>query len=830
MNFDWRTDEEESWTPRQEPPAAPPPNRRRLFALLIALAAVALAMAYVYRQAQQRIAATEQAVTGDVLASHELVTTAARTGDAEMLRSVLSGADDDWAAAQIRRVAGAPHAGRLAFGLQPLGGEEPPPEVVLNPEMRAAELTWVARYVVTDSAGVTSTVQLTQTAVYRRGSNNWLLAPPPAAFWQGSDEFRGDYLEAIYPGRDEAIATRLARGLDAVLTAICRSGCPAGFRLRLILSPDPASFSEADTRTLLAARRTAVLPTPTLVGLPVDDAAYAALERGYAVLLTTAVLADLAGYDCCHNAFYAGAWVHWYQHLRGLRAWPLDAEAYEAMLLNLPSTDELTGFLGANPRLLPELTVAHWGPVYAFVQFLYEAYGPAGVSSPLHAPPGNALDMLGIGREQWAQAWPRFVYEKSLSGQRTAPPTALPEADLALQCSREGVQIELRRLDLQDGATRPLYENSVVADVNWPAYAWTEPLGTGNGLVLIRKQRLTEGDDAGRFEFAMRLIGDEQSATIFRALAVTLDELPLITPERSDPAGRYLVLGDYSPGQGPNPTQPRYFLVDLATCNDENCGLHEIPGYVRWSPAGAHTLVVGINPATDRGRFAGAQIYEGDGAAGNLRPVGRGHAIVWLDDTHYAYAALPPEEPELVVRVIGQDVPLLRFSLAEIWTLAGIGDARPLNTTVLDYVLVARPDDPTRLLLSATIGVPGSRENTLFLVQLTPELDGVLASTLLAGNLPGFAFSPTGRWLSLYRAGTAEAAARLELLDLEATEPTTPVLSREARPFGTTFWAPDRDWLAFRGENYLLLYDPAAGYTHFVPLDTGQCYAYGWVE
>ena len=108
--------------------------------------------------------------------------------------------------------------------------------------MRAAELTWVAGYVVTDSAGITQTVSLTQTAVYRRGRNNWLLAPPEPAFWQGSDEFRGDYLEAIYPGRDEAIAMRLARGLDATLAAICRGGCPAGFRLRLILSPDPASF------------------------------------------------------------------------------------------------------------------------------------------------------------------------------------------------------------------------------------------------------------------------------------------------------------------------------------------------------------------------------------------------------------------------------------------------------------------------------------------------------------------------------------------------------------------------------------------------------------
>ena len=141
MNFDWRTDEEESWTPQPEPPS-PPSNRRRrrLLALFIALAAIVLVMAYVYRQAQQRITATEEAVTGDVLASHELVTTAARTGDAEMLRNVLSGSDDEWAAAQIRRIADAPHAGWLAFGLEPLAGEESPPDVELNPADFVAQL------------------------------------------------------------------------------------------------------------------------------------------------------------------------------------------------------------------------------------------------------------------------------------------------------------------------------------------------------------------------------------------------------------------------------------------------------------------------------------------------------------------------------------------------------------------------------------------------------------------------------------------------------------------------------------------------------------------
>lgn len=827
MNFDWRTDDEESWTPQTEPPLRPSPNRwRRLLVGLVALAVALLGVAYLYRQAQQRIAATEEAVTDDVLASHELVTTAARTGDPEMLRNVLSGADDDWAAAQLSRVGNYPDAGRETFGLRLLEEEGPPPEVALNPEMRAAELIWVARYTVANPSGVVSTVALTQTAVYRRGSDNWLLAPPEPAFWQGSDEYRGEYLEAIYPGRDEAIAARLAAGLDGVLGELCQTSCPAGYRLRLILSPDPASFDNTAPRALLSAGRTLVLPAPTLVGLPVDDGAYEALERGYAVLVTTAVLADAAAYDCCEHARYAAAWVHLQQARLGLRLWPLDPAAYERLLLQLPPADELLGLLGRRPADLGDLPFDELAPVYAFAEFLQEAYGPAWATAALHGD--RVMRESGLDRESWAGAFPRFVYEHSRSGQLPAPPAPLPEANLALQCSREGVQVELRQLDLQDGATRSLYENADIAGLNWPDYSWTEPFGAGKGLLLISRQRLAEGDGAGRFEFSMRLLKDGVSQTVYRTLSATWEELPDLAPQGADPAGRTLVLADYSRGRGTSPTRGRYLLADLERCDGAGCALHEIPGNIRWSPAGTYTLVAGNAPPANDGRNVGLQLYEGDGGAQNLRPVGWAGGATWLDDAHYAYAALPPEEPELVVRAVGEEAELLRFSLADLWELAGAGEERPLNATVLDYDLVAQPQDPTRLLLKAGLGAYGTQgPGTLLLVQLAPDLRAVETSTALAADAAGYAFSATGRWAGLYRHRTAAGEQPYTLYDLEGAEVTAPAVTiPDTR--STPGWAPEGDWLAIRGESYLLLYNPGADYTHFVPIGDG-CYAYDWV-
>ena len=207
--------------------------------------------------------------------------------------------------------------------------------------------------------------------------------------------------------------------------------------------------------------------------------------------MTTAVLADVAGYECCQHALYAVAWVHWYQHLRGLRPWPMDAPAYEELLLNLPSNNELTGFLGANPRLLPELSFEQWGPVYAFVQFLYERFGPGAVSAPLHAPPGNALRDLGIAEEDWAEAWPQFVYEKSLSGSLSASPVPLPAADLALQCTEGEELMGLRQTDVTTGRSQSLYANVPLSGVNWPDQVYYEPFGPGKGLLLLSRRAIT---------------------------------------------------------------------------------------------------------------------------------------------------------------------------------------------------------------------------------------------------------------------------------------------------------------------------------------------------
>lgn len=194
IHFDWQAEEESSWKTNPEPtrPPAGPSKRRRLLVAVLLLAMAGAIIFYFYREATRRIDATEQAITRDILASHELVIRAGRSGDAELLRTVLSGADAEWGQAQTRRVESGAAAGLAPFGLQPLDYAGPP-EVALEPELRSAVLSWPGAFVVTDTTGITRTVLLTQTAVYRRGSNSWLYAPPRDEFWGDLDGYDGDY-------------------------------------------------------------------------------------------------------------------------------------------------------------------------------------------------------------------------------------------------------------------------------------------------------------------------------------------------------------------------------------------------------------------------------------------------------------------------------------------------------------------------------------------------------------------------------------------------------------------------------------------------------------
>jgi len=328
MSFDWKT-EERDWEvkparqagsppaaenpyarpePSVEPeaaPAEPRRNRRRTVAFVVVTAILLLATAgLVYRQISRRIAEAEERAETEVLASHETVLNAAAEGDAELFVGFLSGRDAQWAAAQANLVGDGAYDNRSNFGFYEPAADSPDdlPTVTLASDLNSAELATLQTYDVAVGADLTETVTLTQTAVYRRGPDRWLLAPPEADFWGEEQATVQRNFILRYPARDELIARRLSRDLGGVLRELCGDGDLIGgdcSHLLITLSTDPAALSaDADLRRGLNFGVEIVLPTPTLFGLPVDEAGYRALQREYAARVVEAMAANYTGWTC----------------------------------------------------------------------------------------------------------------------------------------------------------------------------------------------------------------------------------------------------------------------------------------------------------------------------------------------------------------------------------------------------------------------------------------------------------------------------------------------------------------------------------------------------
>lgn len=219
-------------------------------------------------------------------------------------------------------------------------------ELDIDPELNAAELRFAQEYAIDVGNGVTETVILRQTAVYRRGAQRWLLSPPDADFWGDTITDRGSILTLAYPERDKPIAEKLAFDLDAKLNEMCRTlpdlNCPDDLRLHLRLNNDLTSLGwMAEPLSTLSAGFPMDLPTPTLVGLPVDEAGYQALYRGYAAKLATAVISQLVGYDCCQHAIFFQALTNYQLSRLGLRPWPVTVDDYARVVSERVSGYEL---------------------------------------------------------------------------------------------------------------------------------------------------------------------------------------------------------------------------------------------------------------------------------------------------------------------------------------------------------------------------------------------------------------------------------------------------------------------------------------------------------
>lgn len=840
--FDWQTEEEVVWddlSPQKEETAAS--WRPSWLAVSLVVVVLSLAVAVVYRQVEQQVADATTAVKREVLATHKLVQTAAARGDGELFYSVLSGRDRRWTETQERLVARGLFVERDAFGLR-MADAGTPEEVdlaqvviTLSPDLNAAEVLFPQPFVIDAGDGVTETVTLQQTAVYRQGPRGWLYSPPLPEFWGEEAQSQGDYLTLVYPEREQVVAERLAADLDDTLAQMCRSladiNCPQDLHVRLRLETDPQTLvATADPETIINGGLRLDLPTPTLVGLPLDEAGYQALTRGYAVNVVSAVITDLVGYQCCDQGLFYQALLDKQLSQLDLRPWPLSAAVYEQML----GLDYSAGTIYLNwtvTSLRPDEDLQ----IHSLIDFLLARMAPTASLAEMQrqlTPEQNfwrwlqsfsdSDDYVSVFDAEWLD----FVYGQTISAQLDSPPIAWPEQDILVQCgSNRG--LVLYRHDLAAGTWR----EEIGPDTRSQPFMDVNRLPGGDGYLLSERWR--DGREEG-----VRLVlwrDGEETVALERTLERSQESPassfynpgPYFTGW-SDPTGRYLVLATSDPEQG----RSRYHLLDLDNCDGEDCQLQPLPGQIPvWSPDGRQTLMIVFPDGEIDAQPFQYPLYRGDARGQPTAEVGPGSGLFWLDDERYGYVRLNDDrESELVIASTKDDEAQIRLTSSDL--LAAIPDQERPERLFIMWPQVNPADDRLLSILAST-SVDRSGTSYLFLWQREAEEAGEGELTLLwrHSELVQPGFSPDGRWLTAVnrsRDFNVPHTARLFDLDTGQERTITKKMVTGVEYFYFV-WSADGQWFVRRNsEQSLIVTAPAVDYQLLVPHEFGDCYRLFW--
>ncbi|MGH2538136.1 MAG: hypothetical protein ACRDHL_12135, partial [Candidatus Promineifilaceae bacterium] len=769
-SFDWQTSDEAGAATR--PPAETAGRRpawRRIipvFLLLLLAATAAILLA------RQRLAAAEAAVEQEVLASYGLVQQAAAQADVDLLTPFISGRDPDWSAG-YRSLAQRGHLFDYpALGLRlvkPAGAE---PQISLAPDLLSAEVTGRFTYEVAAPDGLTDTVALERTDVYRRGSDRWLFAPPEQAFWGGRRSARSQRLSVSYPGRDAEIVEGLIVYLDLKVGEACQmlGNCPAGFRFELSLDTGPDSLlAPADRAHPLDTEPPLSLPASSLVGLPVDAAGRQALYRGYAAEVLAALITGRLGYECCQNSIFYRALLDRVLAELGLRAWPLDALAYERLLNELPLALDLGAF-NRRASVSPWFDV-RWQHIYALVEYL-ETLPPhdtrqerlrdflaaANISTWIGRYVTGSLYAAGTARD-----WFEFVYAGSLSATRDG--VELPAGPILATCfdpGQNGRAFPLQ-FDLPGGESRliPFADHGAVAR-----------LGASRSLLLLQAGGGLgpEGWYVGR-DGRWRLVFDNEPA----------EGGPQYVPTSNFATAEHLTVFRPREPAGPVEDPPLLFDLAVSNCAWPACPLTPLPGLPVWAPGGAAFVAQVLSGWESYSRPSDLLLAVLSGARLQL---GRGYSPFWLDKRSYGFVN---PAGEVMLAEIGRE-PQRLLGIEELVQTAG-GQA-PAADLVIPFV-VAGPPGRDLLLIGLR---PTAEAGPPHLLAYSPA-DGRL-SPIAGPPFTGpfsFSFAPGGRWLAFDSPSSGEQVPLLVVLDLDALK----VSYTFASPYSIAAadWSADGRWL-----------------------------------
>jgi hypothetical protein len=296
--LDWQTEEDDGWEVilTSETEAAGGRGRSWPKYLLAGLLLFGLLGLVVYSLLNRQVSATNDETSAGVLASQSLLKRASTVDDVDLFDSLLSPEYWRWRRLHLTLFREGLMLDRPTLGLDALPNLEADSqsgeiEIELSADLTQADVEEPIPYLA-QHGGTAGPFQLISTTRYIRDQNGWRLMPLPEdeSFWgPWINEVHGP-LTAIFPERDEALGRRLSQDIAALIEDICADAeveCPPGFRLEFELAISQQSLLSLNTNYRSDTMGGAylpyriILPAPTLVGRPVDEAGYQALYRCY---------------------------------------------------------------------------------------------------------------------------------------------------------------------------------------------------------------------------------------------------------------------------------------------------------------------------------------------------------------------------------------------------------------------------------------------------------------------------------------------------------------------------------------------------------------------
>lgn len=300
MRFTWSTEDsgQNGWDGQEANSSAQLPHlyrlRPRLTMLLLAGVGLLLGTLSMH-QLMERVDQREESLAGDVLTVYTLARQAAVAHDGELFATLLDAGPPRWQAAQAQLL-----AQQVALA-PPFPNWRPattsPMRVTLAADHRTATLTLERKYTVI-VRGVAQTATLAHSLPLSQVSGRWLFTTSTLAA-AGSRMSQGRFLTLTYPLADRPMAQRLHRYLERKIGRYCRATagvhCPSDLQINLILNDDRLHLDYLTTPFAghLYAPQAITLPTPALVGQPMDEASEQMLFAVYGAYVVTAVNHEL---------------------------------------------------------------------------------------------------------------------------------------------------------------------------------------------------------------------------------------------------------------------------------------------------------------------------------------------------------------------------------------------------------------------------------------------------------------------------------------------------------------------------------------------------------